>query len=165
MLGIIGKKVGMTSIYTEAGKNIACTVVECGPCVVTQVKTEEDLASASGAGSEVNYNLGIIAVKKADYEGAARYFGSDCSFNAALATLLGGDAEGASKKVDCIKDKEDAMNYYLKAITGARTGNSEIVLNNLRAAVGKDAALGTKAKTDMEFRKFFEDETFKSIAR
>ena len=40
MLGIIGKKVGMTSIYTEAGKNIACTVVECGPCVVTQVKTE-----------------------------------------------------------------------------------------------------------------------------
>ncbi|HBF88152.1 MAG TPA: 50S ribosomal protein L3 [Bacteroidales bacterium] len=41
MLGIIGKKVGMTSIYTEAGKNIACTVVECGPCVVTQVKTVE----------------------------------------------------------------------------------------------------------------------------
>lgn len=41
MLGIIGKKVGMTSIYTEAGKSIACTVVECGPCVVTQVKTEE----------------------------------------------------------------------------------------------------------------------------
>ena len=128
-------------------------------------KAEEDLASASGAGSEVNYNLGIIAVKKADYEGAARYFGSDCSFNAALATLLGGDADGASKKVDCIKDKETAMNYYLKAITGARTGNSEIVLNNLRAAVGKDASLGAKAKTDMEFRKFFEDETFKSIAR
>lgn len=41
MEGLIGKKIGMTSIFTEAGRNIACTVVETGPCVVTQVKTEE----------------------------------------------------------------------------------------------------------------------------
>lgn len=41
MNGIIGKKVGMTSIYNDAGKNLACTVIEAGPCVVTQVKTEE----------------------------------------------------------------------------------------------------------------------------
>lgn len=41
MNGIIGKKIGMTSIFNEAGKMIACTAVEVGPCVVTQVKTEE----------------------------------------------------------------------------------------------------------------------------
>lgn len=41
MNGIIGKKVGMTSIFDEAGRNIACTVVEAGPCVVTQVKIED----------------------------------------------------------------------------------------------------------------------------
>ncbi len=41
MNGIIGKKIGMTSIFTDAGKNVACTVVEAGPCVVTQVKTVE----------------------------------------------------------------------------------------------------------------------------
>ncbi|NNE29603.1 MAG: 50S ribosomal protein L3 [Saprospiraceae bacterium] len=40
MNGLIGKKVGMTSIFDTAGKNIACTVVEAGPCVVTQVKSE-----------------------------------------------------------------------------------------------------------------------------
>lgn len=40
MNGLIGKKVGMTSIYDSAGKNVACTVIEAGPCVVTQVKTE-----------------------------------------------------------------------------------------------------------------------------
>jgi large subunit ribosomal protein L3 len=40
MNGIIGKKVGMTSIFDEAGRNIACTVIEAGPCVVTQVKSE-----------------------------------------------------------------------------------------------------------------------------
>ncbi|MDA1182431.1 MAG: 50S ribosomal protein L3 [Bacteroidetes bacterium] len=39
MNGIIGKKLGMTTIFSEAGKRIACTVVEAGPCVVTQVKT------------------------------------------------------------------------------------------------------------------------------
>ncbi|NRB64840.1 MAG: 50S ribosomal protein L3 [Saprospiraceae bacterium] len=41
MNGLLGKKIGMTSIFDDAGKNIACTVVEAGPCVVTQVKTEE----------------------------------------------------------------------------------------------------------------------------
>ena len=41
MSGIIGKKVGMTSIYGANGKLIPCTVIEAGPCVVTQVKTIE----------------------------------------------------------------------------------------------------------------------------
>jgi len=41
MPGIIGKKVGMTSVMTEAGKNMACTVIETGPNVVTQVRTKE----------------------------------------------------------------------------------------------------------------------------
>jgi large subunit ribosomal protein L3 len=41
MPGLIGKKVGMTSIYDADGKNIPCTVIQAGPCVVTQVKTVE----------------------------------------------------------------------------------------------------------------------------
>jgi len=41
MPGLIGKKIGMTSIFTEEGKNIACTVLEAGPCFVTQIKTNE----------------------------------------------------------------------------------------------------------------------------
>ncbi|MBC9795572.1 50S ribosomal protein L3 [Sinomicrobium weinanense] len=41
MSGLIGKKVGMTSIFDENGKNVPCTVIEAGPCVVTQVRTKE----------------------------------------------------------------------------------------------------------------------------
>ena len=41
MSGLIGKKIGMTSIFDEKGKNIPCTVIEAGPCVVTQIKTSE----------------------------------------------------------------------------------------------------------------------------
>jgi large subunit ribosomal protein L3 len=39
--GLIGKKLGMTSVYDSTGKNIACTIIELGPCVVTQVRTTE----------------------------------------------------------------------------------------------------------------------------
>ena len=39
MSGLIGKKIGMTSIFDKNGKNIPCTVLKVGPCVVTQVKT------------------------------------------------------------------------------------------------------------------------------
>lgn len=41
MPGLIGKKVGMTSVFSAEGKNIPCTVIEAGPCVVTQLKTKE----------------------------------------------------------------------------------------------------------------------------
>ena len=41
MSGLIGKKIGMTSVFSAEGKNIPCTVIEAGPCVVTQVKTPE----------------------------------------------------------------------------------------------------------------------------
>lgn len=41
MSGLIGRKIGMTSIFDENGKNIPCTVIEAGPCIVTQVRTKE----------------------------------------------------------------------------------------------------------------------------
>ena len=41
MSGLIGKKIGMTSIFDKDGKNMPCTVIEAGPCVVTQVRTKE----------------------------------------------------------------------------------------------------------------------------
>ena len=40
MPGLIGKKIGMTSIFSDEGKNIPCTILEVGPCKVTQIKTE-----------------------------------------------------------------------------------------------------------------------------
>ena len=42
MPGLIGKKIGMTSVFSAEGKSIPCTVIEAGPCVVTQVKTVEN---------------------------------------------------------------------------------------------------------------------------
>ncbi len=47
MPGLIGKKIGMTSVFDENGKNIPCTVIEVGPCVVTQIKTVDNDGYAS----------------------------------------------------------------------------------------------------------------------
>ena len=41
MNGIIGKKLGMTSVFDSKGNYVACTIIEAGPCVVTQVKNQE----------------------------------------------------------------------------------------------------------------------------
>lgn len=42
MSGLIGKKIGMTSLFSTSGKNVPCTIIQAGPCVVTQVKTVEN---------------------------------------------------------------------------------------------------------------------------
>lgn len=129
------------------------------------VAAEEYFVAAAGAGREVNYNQGIVQVKKGDYQAAVDAFGSDCSFNAALAKLLNGDNDAAVKTVDCADNKDEAMMYYLKAIAGARAADTDLMFNNLRAAVSKDASMAAKAKKDMEFGKYFENETFKTIAQ
>ena len=74
MNGLIGKKVGMTSIFDQAGKNVACTVIEIGPCVVTQVKTEESdgynaVQMGFGAAKEKNTSQAMMGhFKKAGSE-------------------------------------------------------------------------------------------------
>ena len=124
---------------------------------------KELFTSAGSAGAELNYNTGIVAIKEADYAGAVSMFGDNNSFNSGLAKLLNGDNDGAVKAADSGDDKDNAMNFYLKAIAGARGANTDLLFNNLRAAVEKDASLKAAAKTDMEFASYFEDTTFKSI--
>ena len=52
MSGLIGKKIGMTSVFSAEGKNIPCTVIEAGPCVGTQIKTVEKDGDAAGQGAD-----------------------------------------------------------------------------------------------------------------
>ena len=123
---------------------------------------EELLTSAMAAGEAPSYNLGIINIIKGKYDVAIGYFGNAADYNAALAKLLNKNYEAAISTLTNSKD-ESAQAYYLRAVLGARTDNSDMVLNNLRTAVGKDIKLKAYAKKDAEFLKYFNDETFKSI--
>jgi tetratricopeptide (TPR) repeat protein len=130
---------------------------------------EGDLETASNLFTSVaqnvevaNYNNGIIQIIKGNYPDAVKFFGNTPEFNTALAKFLNKDTDGAMSTLNNVKS-EDAKVYYLKAIIGARTENTEMLFNNLRTAIGKDAALKAKAKTDLEFAKFVSNETFKTI--
>mgnify|MGYP001163287115 FL=1 len=120
------------------------------------------LTAAISAGEAPNYNLGILNIIKGKYDIAISYFGNACDYNAALAKLLNKNYEAAINTIGCTKE-ESAKVYYLKAVLGARTENSDMVFNNLRTAVGMDVNLKAYAAKDVEFIKYFNDETFKSI--
>ena len=122
-----------------------------------------ELFAAAGSSSECKYNQGLLNIQQGLYEEAVNNMGDNKTFNVALATLLSGDAEGASQVVDASNSSDDAMSYYLKAIIGARTNNSSMLLDNLKIAFEKDASLKDKAKRDREFFQFFENADFLAI--
>lgn len=125
-------------------------------------QAKQHFTSATGV-QEASYGQGIIQIKEGNYSTAVDYFGSACSFNAGLAKLLNGNPDGAIQAAECGEDKDNAMNYYLKAVAGARKNDSDLLFNNLRTAVTKDASLKQMAKTDMEFYNYFDNNTFQSI--
>jgi len=126
-------------------------------------KAKELYTAASGAGKEVNYNMGIIDIMEGNYSNAVTKMSGMNSFNAALAQLLNGNNDGAIKTIDASDEKDLALSYYLKAVAGARSGYKDLTVNNLKTAFSKDAGLKKKAMKDVEFLKMAEDESFKNL--
>jgi len=125
---------------------------------------EEYFSAALSAGKKASYNLGLVMIKKGHYSEAVNKMGECTSFNAALAKVLNGDNNGALKLLEDAENK-DAMDYYLKAVVGARTANDELVFSSLKTAITKDATIAGKAKTDLEFFKYFEMGAFQTIVK
>ncbi|MCW3103881.1 MAG: tetratricopeptide repeat protein [Bacteroidetes bacterium] len=119
--------------------------------------------SASAAGPDVAYNMGIIEIQNGNYAAAVADFGSSNSFNAALAKLLNGNTDGAMSTIDNSTEKDAALSFYLKAIAGARQGKADVMNNNLKAAIQKDASFKQMAKDDAEFIKFRDNADFKAM--
>lgn len=127
-------------------------------------KAEEFFGSAAGAGAELDNNLGIVSIHKGDYDAAIRYFGNSTNCNAALAKILATKYDAALSTINA-NTMEVGFKYYLKAIIGARTAENDMMFDSLRKACELDAKFKAAATSDMEFAKFFEDATFKSIVQ
>lgn len=127
-------------------------------------KAEEYFGSAAGAGSALDNNLGVVAIKKGMYDQAVRYFGNSVSNNAALAKILAKNYDAALSTLNA-NTQEDGLKYYLKAVVGVRTNDSDMMFANLRRAAQLDSKYKKYAATDMEFAKFFGDATFRSIVQ
>ncbi len=125
-------------------------------------KAEEYFGSAAGAGDELNNNLGVVAIYKGMYDEAVRYFGNSTSLNAALAKILNGNYDAALATLNA-NTQEVGLKYYLKAVIGARTNDTDLMFDGLRRAVSLDSKYKELAATDMVFARYFEDPTFKGI--
>jgi hypothetical protein len=129
-------------------------------------KAEEYFTSMTAATAESKWGLGVIAITKGEYDKAVNYFGSEPCFNLALALALKGDNNKAKATLDSMKDLcKCGKPSYLKAIIGARLDDKNYMLNNLREAIGFKPEWKAYAKTDLEFGKFFADDTFKSVVQ
>jgi len=127
-------------------------------------KSLELLNQASGAGSEVNYNKGILNIQDGNYADAVSNLGSDASFNKALAELLNGSNDIAGT-IDGSADKDSAQGAYLKAVAAARQDNLQSVVSHLTNAIAKDASFKAKADRDREFVKYFENASFTALVK
>ncbi len=125
-------------------------------------QAEEYFRSVASPTSETNYNLGIVSIIKADYDAAESYFGNTCEVNTALAKMLNNKNDDALRILNCVEEP-CAITHYLKAIVGARTNDTNLLFDNLRTAIEMKGELREDAKTNMEFGRYFEDETFLSI--
>ena len=162
-----GDVAGAKAKFEAAEKLQATPVVENNLGVIAlaekdYAKAEECFGKAAGAGPELDENLGVCALLKGDYEKAATYFGASTSCNAALVKILTEKYDAALSTLNA-NNEEVGLKYYLKAICGARKMEKDLMFENLRKATSLEAKWKTYAKTDMEFGKYFEDATFKSI--
>ena len=126
-------------------------------------KAEALFGAAAGAGDQVNYNMGMVSIKKAEYDKAVIYFKNDTDVNTALAKMLNGDNNGALKDLENSDVPDSDMNEYLRAIIGARTAKENLLFDSLKKAVDMNSGLKAQAKEDQEFARYFDNPKFKSI--
>ncbi len=126
-------------------------------------KMAMELYKKAGSAAETKYNMGIIDIRNGKYSEAVGDFGDYKSHNKALAQLLAGSAGAVNATIDTGEEKEMAASYYLKAVAAARQANNPEVINNLKAAIAKDASLKAYAKDDAEFIKLRSDSAFTGL--
>lgn len=126
-------------------------------------KAEELLGKAAGA-NNLNDALGLLYLKKGEYNRAVEAFGELKSNNVALAQLLTKDYNRALQTLAAIPNP-DATTAYLAAIIAARTNNFNEVITNLQTAIRRDKSMAQKAANDLEFAKYRTNNDFVSLIK
>ena len=127
-------------------------------------KAIENFEKAKNLGQDANYNLGVMMITKGEYQKAISLFGNtSCDYNVAVAYIATKNYSAAERQLECAE--KDAETYYLMAVLGARTDNSEMLFENLTRAIEEDPGMKEQAKMDREFIKYFEDPSFTALVQ
>ncbi len=108
--------------------------------------------------------LGNLYIAQGEYGRAAALLEDKYTNSAALAQLLNKDYSTVRETLDKIKSP-DATTHYIRALLGARTSNIAFVYDGLKEAIRLDPSMAAKAAADLEFSKYMQDATFKSIVK
>lgn len=127
-------------------------------------KAEEYLGKAAGTEGDLSAAMGTFYTMKGDYSAAKNAYGTTVSNNAAVQKVLNEDYAGARQTLAKVENP-NAITAYVAAVVGARTNDREAVYSNLALAVQRDPQLKARAKNDLEFAKFVEDEKFQEIIK
>ncbi|PID90043.1 MAG: hypothetical protein CSA97_04935 [Bacteroidetes bacterium] len=117
---------------------------------------------AIDAGKAPKENLGSIAIADGEYSSAVDYLGGTKTFNEGLALLLS-DKQEAAKNV--LAEQKSAKAYYLLSILGVRAADEKMVIDNMRSAVSMDASLKERAKKDVVFASYMQNEGFAALLK
>ncbi|MCF8331932.1 MAG: hypothetical protein K9H84_05725 [Bacteroidales bacterium] len=121
-------------------------------------------ATAKSNGINTSINEGAVKIINGDYQGAVASFEDvNCSYNKALALLMAGKTNDATRSLDCAE--KTAQSHYLMAIIGARTNNDNMLYTNLKKSVKMDADYKKEAAVDREFIDYFGKEEFNKIVQ
>ncbi len=124
---------------------------------------EECFGKAAGV-ENLNEGKGVLAIAKGDYANAIQLLGNTTSNNSALAQLLTNNIDKAKAILNSIEEK-DATTYYLLAICAARSAQDFDLFTNLKQAVSLDGEFAARAKSDMEFAKYWTVANFTDIVK
>ncbi len=158
---------GANALFEKAESVKAAPEVENNLGVIALAKNDinaakEYFGKAAGTGAELDENLGVTALFEGDYEKAESYLGNSTSCNAALVKILLDKFDAAIATLNANKE-EIGLKYYLKAVAYANKADKDNALENLNKATKIESKWKEYAKTDMEFRAYFNDSNFKTI--
>ena len=158
---------GAKALFEKAESVKAAPEVENNLGVIALAKNDinaakEYFGKAAGTGAELDENLGVTALFEGDYEKAESYLGNSTSCNAALVKILLDKFDAAIATLNANKE-EIGLKYYLKAVAYANKADKDNALENLNKATKIESKWKEYAKTDMEFRAYFNDSNFKTI--
>lgn len=125
----------------------------------------EYFGSMSASTPQSRFGLGTIAIHEGKYDQAVNLLSDTPTMNLALAQLLKGDLNKAKTTMESVKPCKCGAPSYLKAVIAARLDDRDGVLNGLREAIGYNQDWKNYAATDLEFAKFFTDETFMALVK